>query len=252
VLFLLGAAPAVAGEAGPPSPREILTRSDDADPWGLAGAELTARMILRGRGGSPSQIAFTLKSHRYEGRLTKIMLRILTPSEFAGAGFLQVQNGARDDDRFLFLPEDKRVRRIAASSRGDGFLGTDFSFAELDRRDLRDGSPTARPDENVGQIPCYHLDVAKLPASAPYAHIEVWISKDNYLPLKWLLYDRSGALRKTLLAEEEQRVSGHWFITRARMVDQKDGHSTELVLDRVYPRDDIGEDEFTVRALEKF
>jgi hypothetical protein len=237
-------------EASPAA--EILQKSIDVDPWGLAGAEVSAHLILRtGRGSEESRMAFTMRSRRYEGLLTKLSLRFVAPSDLSGTSFLQIQKKRDDDDRFLFVPEMGRARRISSSSRGDSFLGTDFYFSDLDRRDLRDGEARLRGEEKIEQVGCFHLDILTRRSDSPYSHVEVWISKETFLPLKWLLYDRKGALKKVLVAEEEQRVNGRWFITRAKITNQKNAHSTELVLDRVLPRDDLPDDDFTVRALEK-
>ena len=75
--------------------------------------------------------------------------------------------------------------------------------------------------------------------------------KDNYLPLKWQMYDRAKVLLKTLTAQEVKRVGGQWFISRSRMVNHVEGHTTELVLDKIGPANGIRDEEFTVRELEK-
>ena len=75
---------------------------------------------------------------------------------------------------------------------------------------------------------------------------------DNALPLKMNMYDSSNALFKTFTAQEVRRVSGHWYVTKSKMVDHLHNHETQLVMDSVVFSDDIPEDEFTIRNLEKF
>ena len=79
----------------------------------------------------------------------------------------------------------------------------------------------------------------------------MWVGKDNYLPFKMQMYDRSDVLLKTFSAQQVQRVSGQWFVTRSKMVNHVESHTTELVLDHITVTQKLADDEFTLRALEK-
>ena len=179
------------------------------------------------------------------------MVRFSAPPDLAGAGFLQIQNRQGDDDRYLFLPDLKRSRRISGNLRKNAFMGTDFSFADIDRRDLRDGAAALLGEETLGKNAVLRLQIKTKREDSPYARIELWVRKDTYLPLKMQMYDAANVLVKTFAAEQVQRVSGRWFITRSRMTNHVESHVTELVLDQVKVTTAIAEDELTVRALEK-
>ncbi len=248
LLLLLATATAVAAE---PSPRQILDRVLEADPWGLAGAAITARAIVRDRNGATRELGFSGRSRRYDGLLSKGLVRFSAPVDVAGVGFLQIQTRDGDDDRFLYLPELKRSRRISGSNRGQSFMGTDFSYADLDRRDLRQAVAEAKGEESIAHFPCWHLAVRPTNADASYARAELWVRKDNFVPLKMEMFSRSGALLKTLTTQQLRRINGRWFISRSTMVSHEEGQSTELIIDRIDPRDDIPDGEFTVRNLEK-
>lgn len=234
-----------------PSVAEIVGKLVEADPWGLAGAVVSARASLKDKNGSTSELAFTARSRRHDATLSKALVRFTAPADLAGAGFLQIQNKEGDDDRYLFLPELKRARRISGNLRTNSFMGTDFSFADLDRRDLRESSSSEKPPENIGKFPCFRLDTRPSRADSPYSRVELWIRKDNYLPLKMVMYDRAGVLFKTFTAQEVRRISGRWYVTKSRMVNHAQAHETLLTLDSVEPKADIPDEEFSVRNLEK-
>jgi hypothetical protein len=198
-----------------------------------------------------STLSLVARSRRYDPPFSKSLVRFTAPADLAGAGFLQIQKRDGDDDRFLFLPELKRSRRIAGNLRGTSFMGTDFSFADLDRRDLRESNTTKLPDENVGPHACFRLQTTPKRSDSPYSLVELWVRKDNYLPLKMKMYDRAKVLFKTFTAQEVRRISGRWYITKSRMVDHVQTHETELVIENIAPATDIADDEFTVRNLEK-
>jgi outer membrane lipoprotein-sorting protein len=249
VLLNVGSAPpALAAE---PAVDEIVGRFLDADPWGFGGTILNGRAILMDKAGATSELGFSARSRRYSPPFSKTLVRFTAPADVAGSGFLQIQKREGDDERFLFLPELKRSRRISGNLRRSSFMGTDFSFADIDRRDFRESSSVAKADESVGSFRCFHLDSKPTRSDSAYSHIETWLRTDNYLPLKMQMYDRANVLLKTFTALEVRRVKGHWYVTKSLMVDHVQSHETKLVIDSIEPSDDISDDEFTVRNLEK-
>lgn len=234
-----------------PSVEEIMSRLLDADPWGFGGTILSAHASLKDKQGATSELSFSARSRRYAPPFSKTLVRFTGPADIAGSGFLQIQKRDGDDERFLFLPELKRSRRISGNLRGTSFMGTDFSFADLDRRDLRESTTLSKPDENIGKFPCFHLDTKPTRADSPYAHTEIWVRMDNYLPLKMQMYDRANVLFKTFTALEVRRIKGQWYVTKSVMVDHAQTHETNLVLDSIEPSANIPDDEFTLRNLEK-
>jgi hypothetical protein len=237
--------------AGAPQAKEIIAQVLDADPWGLAGAEVDAEVVLRDKRDATSNMAFHAVSKKHDGPLAKSLVRFSAPADVKGAGFLQTQKKDGDDDRHLFLPELKRARRISGSIRANAFMGTDFSFADLDRRDLRDGDSAVTGEEKIGKHACWVLKTTPKDGTSEYGQIEIWVRQDNHVPLRMKLYDKAKTLLKTFSAEEVRRVSGRWFITKSKMVNHREQHQTELTLSKVQPRDDVPDDEFTVRNLEK-
>jgi hypothetical protein len=65
------------------------------------------------------------------------------------------------------------------------------------------------------------------------------------------MYDRSKTLMKTFNALEVKRVSGQWFISKSRMINEQQNHTTDLTLDQISTTEQFSDDDFTVRALEK-
>ena len=237
--------------AAPVDAQAVLQMVLASDPWGFSDAEVVTHAVMNDRHGSTSELRFSALSRRYDPPLSKTIARLLEPADLAGTGFLQTQRRDADDDRWLFLPELKRSRRISGALRTSSFLGTDMSFAEIDRRDLRDGKPALNGEETLAARPCWRLIITGTRGDSEYSKIELWVRQDNGLPVLWKMYDRSNQLFKTLAAEEVQRVGGRWFITRSRMTNLREQHQTLWILEQVTPRADISDDEFTLRNLEK-
>lgn len=248
VLFL----PALA-QAQPtaPSGAELVRSVLASDPWGLTGAEVKANVILTDKRGSKRALSFVAASKRYDPPLSKSIVRFSAPPDLAGAGFLQIQKKDGDDDRFLFLPALKRSRRISGNLRSSAFMGTDFTFADLDRRDLRDSDATVQGSEKLGSSSCYILNVVPRRDDTQYSHIELWVRKDNFLTLRMKMYDKANAQIKTFDAQEIRRISGNWFVSKSLMTDHRTGHTTLLALESIVVNAVIPDEEFSVRALER-
>jgi hypothetical protein len=223
----------------------------ESDPLGLNGAEIRAIVTLTDKRGATRKLSFVAASKLHDPPLAKSIVRFSSPPDLAGAGFLQIQNRNGDDDRYLFLPALKRSRRIAGNLRSSAFMGTDFSFADLDRRDLRNSDARLIGTEQIGQSACYVLDVTPRRSDAQYSHVEMWVRKDNFLTLITKMYDKSNVHAKTFAAREIRRVSNSWFVSKSVMSNHKNNHSTQLELKNIVVNAQIPDEEFSVRALEK-
>lgn len=213
--------------------QQVVDKALDADAWGRDGIEATARVTVTEKSGQKRELAFEAKSRRYAPPLAKSVLSFSAPADVAGMKFLLVQKNDGDDERTVYMPDLKRSRRVASANRSEHFMGTDFTYADMDRKDVRNGTPVLEADENIGKYPCYHLKVAATGSSAPYKRVEVWVRKDNLIPLKWVMFDGGNAPMKTLVAKELQKHDGRWQITRSMMSDHQSGRTTEILIERV-------------------
>jgi hypothetical protein len=256
ISLVAAAVPALAKDekkpaARKPSADEIIAGVVDSDPWGLGGAEVVGRVIVTDKTGSKRELAYTARSRQHEKPLSKAIVRFTKPADMKGVGFLQIQKKGGDDDRWLYLPELARSRRIAGKMRSGAFMSTDFSYADLDRADLRAGKNTLLGEETLGKYETWKVEVVPQNKDAVYAKMIVWARKDNGLPLKIEMYNKAGVLLKTQTTLEIKKQGGKWVITRTIMKNDAEGRQTELILESITPRDDIGDDEFSVRNLEK-
>jgi hypothetical protein len=233
------------------SAQQIIDQMLEADPWGLSGAEVVGSATVRDQGGATKVIRFGSRSRRHGKNLSKSLVRITAPADLKGVGLLQIQNQDSDDERHLFLPDLKRARRIVGASRSGSFVGTDFSYGDMDRKDIRQSKAVLKGQVKLGKHDTYHLEITPTGKDALYARMESWVRTDNFVPLKSQMYGKSGALLKTQTAQEIQRVSGRWFIMKSLMVSENERRQTELVLEKVTVNDKIDDGEFTVQNLER-
>jgi hypothetical protein len=149
------------------------------------------------------------------------------------------------------LPGLKRTRRIVGREREGSFMGSDFTYADMQRIDSKHATHKRLPDETLGSEAVYVLE-SMLSESAPsaYGKVLTWVRKTDYIALRTRFHDRSGKLVKTLYTRRVREMDGKPVVVEARMQSQLKKHSTDLYIDSVEQKGDLADTDFTPAALE--
>ena len=67
---------------------------------------------------------------------SKVVIAFKAPAEVKGVALLIVNHPDRASDQWMWTPSIERDRRIAMQDRSTRFFGTDFSFEDLEERDV--------------------------------------------------------------------------------------------------------------------
>jgi len=227
---------------------QIVERSLKQDPFGWEDAETTVRMTLVDGKGTRSERVMESMRRRKNGQSQSVM-RFRSPQDVAGTAFLILERDKGETEQHIYLPGLKRTRRIVGREREGSFVGTDFTYADFERKDMREAVNKRLPDEEIGGIKTFVIEsTAKKDAS--YSKIETWVRQDNYLPLRIKFYDKKGKLLKTFFTKRLRTIEGRTVVVEMQMVNKQTGHSTELSVDNLKPRKDLPDSAFTPTALE--
>ena len=241
--------PAHASAQGP-SANDIVEKMLKQDAFGWDEAETTIRMVLTDGGGTKRERVMENLRRRKTGQLQSIV-RFRAPQEVAGTAFLMLEREKGESEQYIYLPGLKRTRRIVGREREGSFMGSDFSYADFERRDTRESNQKRLPDEDVGGVKTYVIEsTPKSGSESAYSKIETWVRQDNYLPLRIKFYDKAGKLFKTFYTKRIKTMDGRPVIVESQMINKQTNHSTELVVDNLRPRDNIPDTAFTPTALE--
>jgi hypothetical protein len=241
---LAAAAPA---HAKPPTPAELVQRAVDQMLFRARGAEMTMRLTLRGKGGDVRTRQLYSKSRMIDGQ-SRALVRFLAPSEVAGTAFLFLERKGGADEQHMYLPALKIVRRIAGEQKRASFMGSDFTYADLQWSDLGGAACARAGQEKIGGHPCVIVDCTP-PRRDVYARLRAFVRAADGAPVRFEFYDARAELAKTLFVKELKPVAGAPMATALRMLNHRTGGSTELVIERVTVRDDLPASDFTVEAL---
>jgi len=228
------------------SPAELVQRALGHLLFRARGAEMQLRLELRGRGGELRTRTLFSRSCRADG-LGRSLVRVLAPSEVAGTAFLFVERRGGDDEQYMYLPSLRVVRRIVGEQKRASFMGSDFTYADLEWSDLDGARCARRPDERVGAHLCHVVDCEPRVKGA-YERIRAYVRQRDTAPLRVQFFDGKGEV-KTLFVKELKPVGGALIATSLRMVDHRGGQSTDLYLSGIKLRDDLPPSDFTPEKL---
>lgn len=204
-----------------PAPVVAADTSTAADPQKLlarAFANLYAddyiqTLELSSESGSMRPLARTLQILRKQSaRPGKALVRFLEPQDVRRTSILILENDAKSDDLWVYLPALRMTRRISSSQRADSFFGTDLSYEDVEPKHAEDYDVTLgeATEEAEG---CIVLEIrARKGIESTYERMLSCIEPERALIL-WTDFYRKGTRIKHLRMDPASvRAVGDRFI----------------------------------------
>lgn len=242
---------AVTTQAQAPSADEIIRRSSLARYY--PGDDMRARVVMRlvSQEGQERIRDMTLARRNVKaGGEQRYFIYFNRPPDVRDMALLVWKYPNRDDDRWLYIPAFKVVRRIAASDKHTSFVGSDFTYEDVSGREPEDDTHKLLREEKTAGRDAYVVEsIPKDPGNADFSRKLSWIDKVRWLPLKEEYHDRRGDLARVFTAEELKEVDGFWTITKRVMKNAQSGHRTEAVFSDVRYNRKLSADLFSDRSL---
>ena len=165
------------------------------------------------------------------------LIRFTDPPEVRGVGFLSISRLAgQNPDQWLYLPSMKRERRIASQDRDASFVGTDFSYEDMEEFDHIKYKVALQGEQTVDGQPCHVITATPLESGGKsvYEKKILYLRKDILYLLREDLY-RKGEKdpAKRLILSDIQSIDGHWVAKKMEMSDLKKGSRTTVFLKEI-------------------
>jgi outer membrane lipoprotein-sorting protein len=182
---------------------------------------------------------------------SKTIIRFTAPAEVKGVALLVINHPDRSSDQWMWTPAIGRERRIALQDRSTRFFGTDFSFEDLEERDVNQYDYRLLGEEPVDGAPCWLIAATPRQAKmSQYTRSKVWVRKDNYVPVQYENWIEDQLARR-LHQSDIQNVQGIWTPRLREMTDLRRRSRTVLRLDKLEYHVALKEEEFTLQALRR-
>ena len=165
---------------------------------------------------------------------------IKSPANIKGTRVLQQGKGSREDDRWIYMPNLRQVRRISMSDRSKQFVGCEFTYNDMAIRDVDEDTHEMMDKNAQIEVPggrkytCWKIKSVPLKKShVEYSYRIQYIDKETYLPAKIEYFDKkdSNKLMKTYTTEEWKYLTtglGNTYVMRmkVRIVNHITGRQT--------------------------
>jgi outer membrane lipoprotein-sorting protein len=239
------------------SANEIMEKVDARDD----GDHMTADMgmILIDKNGN--QRARSMKSFsRDKGRDTWKIMFFTEPADVKDTGFLtyDYRDPEKDDDQWMYLPALKKIKRIASSDQSKPFMGSDFSYADMNKRDIENFNYKILKQDKVRGHDCWIIE--SIPKSDRvvmmygYTKSILIVRKDIFMVVRGINFVREGKKLKYFDTEELKQIDGIWVATKVTMRTVRGKqtlHKTVFTRNNVKFNQNLDWDLFTKRRLAK-
>jgi hypothetical protein len=182
---------------------------------------------------------------------SKSVIRFTEPPDVKGVALLVVNHPDRASDQWMWTPAIQRDRRVALQDRSQRFFGTDFSFEDLEERDVDQYDYAMDSEETMDGAACWRIVARpRKTKTSQYTESRVWVRTDNYAYQQVENFVRAEIVRR-LKYRDIQNVQGIWTARTLEMTDLRRNSRTVLRLDRLLYNQPMSDQDFTLQALRR-
>ena len=227
---------------------EIMQKVDAAAKPSTSRSLVVMELIEKNGDTSSRQVEYIIAN---KNDIAYSLVLFHSPANVKDTRFLSIEYPNKADDRWIYLPALKKVRRIAASEGGSSFMGTDFTYDDMAERDINKYEYQKLREEKTNDFDCWVVEVVpKSGTDSQYSRSIFWVDKESLLTVRVELFDKDGELLKTSVCEQIAQVQGHWSIIKNRMTNNRTGHATLLEIKKLVYDSEIDERVFSTTFLE--
>jgi outer membrane lipoprotein-sorting protein len=240
------------------SPRDIMEQV--AVTRKLDGSESTIKMTLVDEKGGKREREIASATKLFDGGKTeKRVFRFLSPADVQGTGFLVFDYEAKPDDAWIYLPALRKTRRILSSQGSQPFMGSDFTYGDLNTPALDDYTYALVKEEPCGGgETCYVVDAVpkskETAAADGYSKRTYWVSKSKFVPTKVLHYAPDGKLLKEMIASDIKLLDAkkkRYRSLRNEMINKQNGRRSVFEFTKMTFTPNTKDEFFTPTYIER-
>ena len=133
---------------------------------------------------------------------------------------------SKEDDSWLYLPALQKVNRIASADRSGSFMGSDFTYSDIDGFELEDFNyKLVKENDVVDGKDCWVIESTpknkKVISKTGYLKSIQWVRKDIYFVVKNRILVKKGKKVKLFAAKDIQKIDGVWTAKTLQMITTK-------------------------------
>lgn len=162
---------------------------------------------------------------------SRALMVFMAPADIAGTALLTWENKDRESDQWLYLPAQKKVQRVAKGSKKNYFMGTDFTYEDMEPEDIDNFQYTVLRSETIDSVDYWVVEAVpankKKRKESAYSKRLMWIDKQNYVTFRLEFYDRRDRLIKTQTGHAPENIEETvWRFKKGLMNNASMQHKT--------------------------
>ncbi|MFN7975588.1 MAG: outer membrane lipoprotein-sorting protein [Acidobacteriota bacterium] len=167
------------------------------------------------------------------------------PDSVNGMGFLQEPG----DNMHVYLPEFQKVRKVAAHTKRQSFMGSDFSYHDMNNERYTHDYDAELVDDSGDS---YIVKLTPKPGvDIEYSKLMLTVEPGTFMIDTIEFYDEGGQKVKLQTREDAVKLDNIWMQRKITMEDLRSHHKTVLLLQDIKLNTGISDDEFSVRNLRR-
>jgi len=227
-----------------------------ADLKKAADTSAVATMVLIDANGSRKTRSLEMFAKTAPG-VEYSFINFLAPADVAGTKFLTIKKDGSDSEQRLWLPALKKTRKIAASSKGGDFMGSDLSYWDMETHEFGDldyaflAADQSLPDPAFKGMKFDKIELKPKDSSAPYSKTIAWVNQDNHYYYQIETYGKDGNLWKTIQMVKVETLGGVLVATQTLVENHQKNSKTLLQLGKMKINAGVAQDVFSIQNLER-
>ncbi len=206
-----------------------LFREKDRRESGYGDLQVELEMVLRDRRGSESRRLLSISQLEMEDEGDRLLVVFDTPKPIRGTALLSYSHVQGPDDQWLYLPAQRRVKKIASRNKSGPFLSSEFAYEDLALQEVEKFDYRLLGQEPCGDRQCYRVERTPLDEYSGYSRQEVLLDQETLRVERIDYFDRHGRPLKVLVSDAYRLYDGrYWKPGRMFMENLQTGKTTEL------------------------
>lgn len=234
--------------------RDIMIKVDEQQDVKSQYAKTKMTLInKRGKTRIRDVLRYEKSYYGEKGIDTKTLIFFEYPPDIRGTGLLlwSYEDIKKDDDRWLYLPALKKIKRIAGESKNNYFMGTDFTYDDMGGREVDEDTHELLGQDEIDGINCYKVQSIPVDKNDMYSKKFGWVIPEKWVVFKVDFYDKRGKLIKELRASDFREVSNIWTTFKLHMNNFGKNHQTVIEVEDMKYNIEIKDQVFMKTTLQR-
>lgn len=193
-----------------------------------------------------------------KGNTEKRLIRFLAPADVKGTGLLTFDYESKEDDMWLYMPALRKTRRIVSSEKSKNFMGSEFTYADMNIPKLDDFSYSFLEEETIDGTKCWTIETTpknqEIADDYGFSKRVVSIGQQDYVLRKALYYNFDGELHKVMHAKNIELIdpaNKRYRPMHMKMVNKQNNRKSIMQVESIELAKNVKDDYFSTRYLQR-